>query len=98
MSKGRPPFSATQEQRGLVTGLTLGGATAQTAARILDLDIKTLRKHFAAELNLSTPEACGAIARAVAHTAGDPKAGRRKSMARKLLRSYVAPVKTAASR
>jgi hypothetical protein len=47
---GRPSFEPTESQRALVTVLSSVGITQQTIARKLNIDAKTLRRYFKAEM------------------------------------------------
>lgn len=48
--RGRPAFSPSEEQRRIVSEMKFCGETNSTIARALSIDVGTLSKHFADEL------------------------------------------------
>jgi hypothetical protein len=61
----RPQFAPTQEQRRQVMAMTGFGIIQDEIARILEIDDKTLRKHFRRELDIGATEANVRVASAL---------------------------------
>lgn len=57
----RPPHAPSQAERQLVQLHSTIGTTQETIAKIIGIDLKTLRKHYRAELDLATAQANAAI-------------------------------------
>lgn len=53
MPAGRKPHAPTKHTREVVKGHTLAGTSQAIIAGILEIDLKTLRKHYRAELDHS---------------------------------------------
>jgi hypothetical protein len=65
MSGGRPPFEPSDEDRVAVTTLCACGTRHELIARHLDIDCKTLRKHFRKELASGREDANAMVARSL---------------------------------
>jgi hypothetical protein len=48
---GRPPFTPSAEQRGMVTAWAMFGMSHERIAELIGVDVATLNKHFASELS-----------------------------------------------
>jgi hypothetical protein len=62
---GRKPYSPTPEQRAVVKAMSGYGVIQDEIAAVLDIDDKTLRKYFAAELRTAAIEANAAVAQSL---------------------------------
>lgn len=59
-SRGRPRYTPTDEDKGAVKSLSAAGYPQEQIARYMRIDAKTLRKHFARELEFAVMEMLGA--------------------------------------
>jgi hypothetical protein len=57
-----PPFKPTEQQRRTVSAMCAYGVPEDKIAAVIEIDPKTLRKHFRRELDLSTVEANSKVA------------------------------------
>jgi hypothetical protein len=64
---GRPAFEPTDAQRGEVVALAGAGYSEEVIADFLDIDPKTLRKHFGKLIRTATPKVVGKAYSTVAH-------------------------------
>ena len=62
MPAGRPPFAPTDKDRGTVRAMAGFGIPEVDIAKVLSIDPKTLRKHFAQELEVGHVEANAKVA------------------------------------
>ncbi len=62
-------FEPTKEQRRTVKAMSGFGVPHQGIAILLEIDPKTLRKHFQAELDRGSVEATAKVAQSLFHTA-----------------------------
>lgn len=62
MPGGRPPYSPTDKERGMVRTMTGFGIPKHEIARLLKIDGKTLNKHFDQELATGQTEATAKVA------------------------------------
>ena len=58
---GRPKYEPSNKSRLEVKNLTIGGATQQQIAEILEIDLKTLRKCYREELDQGSLQANGKV-------------------------------------
>lgn len=63
--RGRPAYEPTPEARRTVKGMAAVGVPAEDIARVLDVDPKTLRKHFRRELDTGSVEANARVAQSL---------------------------------
>jgi len=54
---GRPAFVPTEQQRQLVEQMTAVGIPQESIARVIEIDLKTLRKYFRDELDTAAAKA-----------------------------------------
>ena len=59
----RPPHSPTEKTRAEVSALTSFGITQDEISTYLDIDLKTLRKHYRRELDTGATKANAAMAK-----------------------------------
>jgi len=71
--RGRPVFEPTAEQRRLVKALAAVGVSQNDIALVVEIDAKTLRKHFRTELDLGAIEANAKVAQALFKRATEEK-------------------------
>lgn len=71
--RGRPEFAPTPEQRRLVKALAAVGVSQVDIATVVDIDVKTLRKHFRTELDVGAIEANAKVAQALFKRATEEK-------------------------
>ena len=62
---GRPPHIPTETTRGFVEAMTAGGETQENIAKVVGVDPKTLRKHYAAELDGGSIKANALVAQSL---------------------------------
>src|SRR4051794_40250987 len=58
-------YEATGDQRRLVRGMAAVGVPQESIATLLEIDAKTLRKHFRAELDRGSIEATAKVAQSL---------------------------------
>lgn len=61
-SEGRPPYRPTEEQRKMVEAMASVGVPQAEICMVLDIDAKTLRKHFREELDKAEIKANAKVA------------------------------------
>ncbi len=62
---GRKPHMPTEQTRGFVEAMTAGGETQENIAGVIGIDPKTLRKHYASELDLGAVKANALVAQSL---------------------------------
>lgn len=70
---GRPPYKPTDEQRRMVRAMAGYGMPQIDIGTFLDIDAKTLRKHFTRELELGSIEATTKVAQSLFRMATEGK-------------------------
>lgn len=63
--RGRPAFAPTEDQRRQVKAMAAYGVPQGDIATVLDIDVKTLRKHFWTELQTGAIEANAKVAQSL---------------------------------
>ena len=71
--RGRPPFEPTESQRETVSNMVACGITQEQIALFLDIDTKTLGKHFRREIDTAATVANAKVGKSlfVKATSGD---------------------------
>lgn len=72
-SRGRPPYLPTEKELGQVRQLAAMGLLDAEIAKVVGVDVATLRKHFAHELAVGPASAIAKVAQSLFKQATDPE-------------------------